>query len=169
MRDVKRAEAEETISERLFPRMIDNGYTGSRIALWVLGFIITIRAIQSIAIIVNGYSIAQSADGIPLQAYPAAAAQTIVAIFALSSLNRLIISMIGTIVLIRYRRAVPLMFVVIALTYLGTQLITQFLPFARIGTPPGVIMNGVLMSLTIVGFVLSLWGRRGRGTGAQAS
>jgi hypothetical protein len=150
----------ETIWERLFPRKIDNSYAGSKIALWVLAFVIIIRAIQSVMIIVNGHSIAQSADGIPLETYPAAASQTIVAIFALSSLNRLIISMIGALVLIRYRRAVPLMFVVLALTYLGTQLITQFVPIVRVGTPPGVIMNRVLIGLTIVGLVLSLWKRR---------
>ena len=154
-------ERTKSIWERFFPRTIDNDYAGSRIALLVFGFVILIRALQSVMIIVNGHSIAQSADGVPLETYPAAAAQTIVAIFALSSLNRLIISLIGAAVLIRYRRAVPLMFLVLALTYLGTQLITRFVPIVRLGTPPGVIMNGVLFGLTIVGLVLSLWPRRG--------
>jgi len=160
MAEVERANTHERLSERLFPRTLDNTYTGSKIALWVFGFVIAIRAIQSIMIIVNGYSIARSADGIPLETYTAAAAQTIVAIFALSSLNRLIISLIGAAVLIRYRRAVPLMFVVLGLTYLGTQLITQFIPIVRVGTPPGVIMNRALIGLTLVGFALSLWQRR---------
>src|SRR5436190_12188601 len=93
--EVERA---ESIWERLFPRKIDNSYAGSKIALWVFAFVIIIRAIQSVMIILNGYSIAQSADGIPLGTYPAAAAQTIVAIFALSSLNRLMISLIGAVV-----------------------------------------------------------------------
>ena len=160
MTEVDHANMHETLSERLFPRQVDNTYTGSKIALWVFAFVITIRAIQSIMIMVNGYSIAQSADGIPLESYPAAAAQTIVAIFALSSLNRLIISLIGAVVLIRYRRAVPLMFVVLGLTYLGTQLVTRFIPIVRVGTPPGVIMNRVLIGLTLVGLLLSLWQRR---------
>ena len=133
----ERTDVRETIWNRLLPRKIDNTYTGSKLALWVFGIVITIRTIQSVMIIVNGYSIAQSADGIPLETYPAAAAQTIVAIFALSSLNRLIISLIGAAILIRYRRAVPLMFLVVGLTYLGTQLITQFIPIVRVGTPPG--------------------------------
>jgi hypothetical protein len=160
MTEVDHANMHETLSERLFPRQVDNTYTGSKIALWVFAFVITIRAIQSIMIMVNGYSIAQSADGIPLESYPAAAAQTIVAIFALSSLNRLIISLIGAVVLIRYRGAVPLMFVVLGLTYLGTQLVTRFIPIVRVGTPPGVIMNRVLIGLTHAGLLLSLWQRR---------
>ena len=146
----------ETVWGRLFPRKIDNSYAGSKIALWVFAFVIIIRAIQSVMIIVNGHWIAQSADGIPLGTYPAAASQTIVAIFALSSLNRLIISLIGALVLIRYRRAVPLMFVVLGLAFLGTQLITQFIPIVRVGTPPGIMMTWVLIGLTIVGLVLSL-------------
>ena len=155
----ERTDVRETIWNRLLPRKIDNTYTGSKLALWVFGIVITIRTIQSVMIIVNGYSIAQSADGIPLETYPAAAAQTIVAIFALSSLNRLIISLIGAAILIRYRRAVPLMFLVVGLTYLGTQLITWFIPIVRVGTPPGVIMNRLLIGLTLVGLALSLWKR----------
>jgi hypothetical protein len=152
--------AKETILSRLFPRRLDNDYDGSKIALWIFGLLILMRAIQSVLIIVNGYSTAQAADGIPLDTYPAAAAQTIVAMFALSSLNRLVISLIGAVVLVRYRRAVPLMFIVIGLTYVGSLLITQFIPLIRVGSPPGVIMNRVLMSLTLVGFILSLWRRR---------
>jgi hypothetical protein len=89
----------------------------------------------------QGHSIAQSADGIPLETYPVAAAQTIVAILALSSLNRLMMSLIGAVVLLRYRRAVPLMFAVLGLTYLGTTLITQFIRIVRAGTPPSVIIE----------------------------
>ena len=69
------------ILSRLFPARIDNTYQGSKIALWILGLLIAVRTMQSVMILVNGYSIAQSADGIPLETYPAAAAQTIVALF----------------------------------------------------------------------------------------
>ncbi len=158
--EIELASTRETLLNRLFPRRLDNGYTGSKIALWLFAFVITIRAVQSVMIIVNGYSTAQAADGIPLETYPAAASQTIVAIFAVSSLNRLIISLIGAVVLLRYRRAVPLMFVALGLTYVGSQLITWFIPLVRVGRPPGVVMNLVLFGLTILGFVLSLWKRR---------
>lgn len=159
-REVEHASVPATIMDRLFPRTLDNSYAGSKIVLWLFALVIAIRAVQSVAIIVNGYSIAQSADGIPLETYPAAAAQTIVAIFALSSLNRLIISLIGAVVLLRYRRAVPLMLLAMGLTYLGGQLITWFIPLVRVGRPPGVVMNLGLFGLTIIGFVLSLWKRR---------
>jgi hypothetical protein len=152
----------ETIVNRFFPQPIDNRYSGSKIALWLLGLIVLIHITQSVLIIVNGHSIAQSADGIPLDAYPAAAAQTIVAIFAVSSLRRLIISLICAVVLFRYRSAVPLMFVVLGLNYLGGQVIFEFIPMVRVGTPPGVVVNLLMFAMTIVGLALSLWRRQSR-------
>ena len=146
--------------DKLLPQPIDNKYSGSKIALWLLGLIVFIHTLQSVMVLVNGYSIAQSADGIPLETYPAAAAQTILAIFAISSLNRLIISGIGAVVLVRYRRAVPLMFLIVLATYAGAQLLSRFVPIVRVGRPLGVMVNLGLFGLTIIGFVLSLWKRR---------
>jgi hypothetical protein len=147
--------------EKLLPQPIDNKYSGSKIALWLFGLIVLVHILQSVVVIVNGYSIAQSADGIPLERYPAAAAQTILAIFMISSLRRLIISLICAAVLFRYRSAVPLMFVVLGLSYLGGQVIFQFVPIVRVGTPPGVIVNLIMFCLTVVGLALSLWRRGG--------
>jgi hypothetical protein len=147
--------------DRLLPQPIDNTYSGSKIALWLFGLVVFVHILQSVMVIVNGHSIAQSADGIPLETYPAAAAQTILAIFMVSSLRRLIISLICAVVLFRYRSAVPLMFVVLGLSYLGGQVIFQFVPIVRVGTPPGVVVNLIMFGLTIVGLALSLWRRGG--------
>ena len=148
------------ILSRLFPARIDNTYQGSKIALWILGLLIAVRTMQSVMILVNGYSIAQSADGIPLETYPAAAAQTIVALFTLSAVNRLVISLICVVVLVRYRRAVPLMFLLLLVTYSAGQLVGRVVPIVRVGQPPAVVMNLTLLGLTIIGLVLSLWKRR---------
>jgi hypothetical protein len=152
--------------DKLLPQPIDNKYSGSKIALWLLGLIVFVHTLQSILVLVNGYSIAQSADGIPLETYPAAAAQTILAIFMTASLRRLIISLMCALVLFRYRSAVPLMFVVLSLSYLGGQVIFQFVPIVRVGTPPGVVMNLIMFVFTIVGLALSLWRRGASDLGA---
>jgi hypothetical protein len=146
--------------DKLFPQPIDNRYSGSKIALWLFGLIVFMQILQSVMVFVQGHLVAQAADGIPLETYPAAAAQTILAVFTVSALRRLIIAVICAVVLFRYRSAVPLMFVVLGLTYLGGQLIFQFVPIIRVGTPPGVVMNLVMFGLTVVGLALSLW-RRG--------
>ena len=147
--------------DKLLPQPIDNTYSGSKIALWLFGLIVFVHIVQSVMVIVNGHMVAQSADGIPLENYPAAAAQTILAIFTVSALRRLIISLICAVVLFRYRSAVPLMFVVLGLSYLGGQVIFQFVPIVRVGNPPGVVMNLLMFGLTIVGLALSLWRRGG--------
>jgi hypothetical protein len=147
--------------DKLLPQPIDNKYSGSKIALWLLGLIVFVHTLQSVLVLVNGYSIAQSADGIPLETYPASAAQTILAIFMTASLRRLIISLICAVVLFRYRSAVPLMFVVLGVSYLAGQVIFQFVPIVRVGTPPGVIMNLIMFGFTIVGLALALWRRGG--------
>ena len=157
MADTSRSKA--GIVNRFFPQRIDNTYRGRKLALWLFGLVVAVRITQSILIIVNGHSIARSADGIPLETYAPAAAQTIVALFALSSLNRLITSLLCVLVLVRYRSAIPFMFAVLLLNYLAGQLILQFVPLVRTGTPPGPIVNLAMFALMIVGLVLSLWKR----------
>lgn len=151
---------------RLFPPIIDNSYRGSKIALWLLGLVVGLKATQSFAIIFNGRYTATGADGIPLDTYPAAAAQTIVALFALLSLWRLLVCSVGVVVLLRYRAAVPLMLALFLAQYLVNQLLLQFIPLVHVGTPPGPIINLVLAVLTLVGLVLSL---RGSATTAGAT
>ena len=148
------------ILSRLFPAQIDNAYEGSKIALWILGLLVAVRTMQSVMLLVNGPSIVQSADGVPLDTYPAAAAQTILALFALSAVSRLVISSICVVVLVRYRRAVPLMFLLLLVTYAAGQLVGRVIPIVRVGQPPAAIVNLTLLGLTILGLVLSLWKRR---------
>lgn len=155
---------------KLLPQPIDNKYSGSKIALWLFGLVVFVHIVQSVMVLVNGHMTAVSADGIPLDTYPAAAAQTILAIFMLASLRRLIIALICVVVLFRYRSVVPLMFVVLGLSYLGGQLIFQFVPIVRVGRPPGIVMNLIMFGLTLVGLMLSLWRRGGddkQGMGAE--
>ena len=146
--------------DKLLPRPIDNRYSGSRFALWLFGLIVFAHVFQSVMVIVNGHTVAQSADGIPLGTYPADAAQTTLSIFMVASLRRLIIALMCAVVLFRYRSAVPLMFAVLGLNYLGGQVIFQFVPIVRVGTPPGVVMTLIMFGLTAVGLAPS---RRGRG------
>lgn len=143
----------------LFPQPIDNRFRGYKVALWLFGLVVGVRIIQSVAIIFNGHTTVRDADGIPLDSYPPDAARAVLALFAQGSLWRLIFCLLCVLVLVRYRSAIPLMFSLLALTYLAGQLILQFIPLPRTGTPPGPIINLVVFALTIVGLALSLRGR----------
>ena len=143
----------------LFPPAIDNNYQGRKLALWIFALVVAVRALQSVMIIFNGDNTARTADGIPLETYPTDAVQTILALFALYSLSRLIVCLLCVIVLAKYRRAVPFMFGVLALSYLGSQLMMEFIPIVRVGRPPGGIINLIWFGFLLIGFALSLWKR----------
>jgi len=150
--------------DKLLPQPIDNTYRGYKVALWLFGLVVGVRITQSILVIFNGYSTARDADGIPLDTYTPAAAQLVVALFAQASLWRLTFCLLCVLVLVRYRSAIPLMFTLLLVNYLAGQLILQFVPVIRTGTPPGPIVNLIMFALMIVGLALSL---RSRGTRSQ--
>ena len=79
-------------------------------------------------------------------------------VWALLGLTRLVIYALCLLVLVRYRSAIPLMFAVLALHYLASQLLLQFIPLATIGSPVGPVVNLCLFAVMIVGLVLSLRG-----------
>jgi hypothetical protein len=143
----------------LLPRRLDNGYRGKTLALWLFGLVVAMKSIQSVAIILNGYSTAKGADGIPLDSYSPEIAQTVVALFAQGSLWRLFFCILCALVLLRYRSAVPLMFALLALNYLAAQLVLRFVPLPSVGMPVGRLVNLLLFVLMIFGLGLSLWRR----------
>ena len=137
----------------LLPRRLDNEYQGSRSALWLFGLVVAMKSAQSLAIILNGYPTARDADGIPLDSFTPAAAQTVVAVFAQGSLWRLFFCLLCGLILYRYRNAVPLMFALLALNYLAAQLVLGFVPLPRVGAPVGPLVNMVLHRCSVKGVI----------------
>src|SRR5438045_8020642 len=97
------------VFRRIFPRQIDNVFHGNRLALWLFGFYSLIRLIQGTLSALNTYATATGPDGIPVDAYSPAAAQTVLALFALLGLNVMILPLLGLLALIRYRAMLPLL------------------------------------------------------------
>jgi hypothetical protein len=149
-----------TMLDRLLPRTIDNTYRGHKLALWLFGFLAFMRVVMSVNSIFNGYAVMTSADGIPLDTYPAAATRLIVTLWALLGLSVFFIYVLCVFVLVRYRSAIPFMFALLLLQHLGGRLILQLMPIVRTGTPPASVINLVLLALIIIGLGLSLWRRR---------
>ena len=152
--------------DKFLPKRIDNKYRGHKLALWLFAVVVVVKILQSVSVLSDAYSIAMYADGIPLDTYPRAAAQTVVAIFAVASLYRLLICVVCVLVLVRYRSIVTFMLALLAVEYLGREFIFHFVPLVRTGTPPGPVVNLVLFALTVVGLALSLWSRGNRKTQA---
>jgi hypothetical protein len=148
------------MDNRFLPRCIDNQYRGQKLALWFFWVVVIMRGLQGFSLIVGGPSIVRDADGIPLETFPIAASQSIVAVFVISGLSRLVLSLLCVLVFVRYRSAIALMFTVLALDQLGKELLLHFYPLFRLGNPIGPTVNLVLLFLTVIGLVLSIWGKR---------
>ena len=148
---------------QFLPKSADNNYRGHKIGLVLFGFILFMKTGMSLGSIFNGYKTATVADGLPLDTYTPAGAQTVLALFGLHGLANLIIVLIGLVVLVRYRSLVPLMFGIFLLQQLSRYPLLQLLPIVRTGAPPGTMINlGVLLVL-VIGLALSMWPRRGAG------
>ena len=149
-----------TFFNQLFPGTIDNNYRGRKIALWLFSALLLLKIVMSVNSIFNGYSVARFADGIPLDTYPTAAAQTILSLWAVLGLSRFMLCLICLLALIRYRSMVPLMFALLLVEQLSRYLILERIPIIRTGSPPAGYINLILLALMIAGLPLSLWRRR---------
>jgi hypothetical protein len=143
----------------VLPPAIDNQYRGQAIALWIFGLLVLMKIGMSVSSIFNGREVAQNADGVPLDSYSPAAAQTIVALFAIFGLAHLVLCALCLLVLVRYRSLIPFMFGVLLVEQLSRKAILQFLPIIRTGTPPASAINLAVLVLMVAGLGLSLWKR----------
>lgn len=144
----------------LFPRRVDEGYHGWRLALWILGLVLFIQLGIGVRSVFSARSVAITADGIPLDSYPPAAAQSIVAMFGLLGVSRLTLGLLGVLVLARWRALVPLVLALLLFDQIARKAVLHYLPIERVGAPPGAIATAVLLGLTVAALGLSLWPRR---------
>ncbi len=142
---------------RLLPRQADNTYRGYRLALWLFGILVLVKTIISVNSMINGRDVASSADGIPLDTFTPDGARAVVSLFAHLGLANFVICLLCIVVLVRYRALVPFMFSLLLLQHLARKLIHQVMPIVTTGTPPGAVINLVLLALMVVGLALSLW------------
>jgi hypothetical protein len=144
---------------QLLPTRVDNTYLGQKLALWLFGVIVLMKTAMSVNSIFLGHKIATTADGIPLDTFPPAAADAIVSMFAIWGFAHFMICLLCILVLFRYRAMIPFMFLFLLLEHLGRKLVLYFIPIDRSGTPPGTYVNLILLGVMIAGLVLSLSGK----------
>ncbi len=142
------------------PKSASNNYAGQKVALFIFGFLLAVKTAISFGSIFNGNAAASSADGIPLDTYGPAGAQTVLSLFGLVGVANLVICLIGIAVLIRYRSLVPFMFGILLLYQVSRYAVLYFLPVARTGAPPGSAINLGILALMVVGLAVSMWPRR---------
>lgn len=155
---------------RLFPRSFDNFYRGYWLGAWFFGLVVAGRLAIGFNGTFNTEFVATSADGIPLSTYPSAAAQTVVALFALTSLLNLTLGVLGGLALLRYRAMIPLLFLLYLLQSIGTRTLLLVHPLLSEGSSTASAGSAFvlgLLALTALGFVLSLM--QGKSTAGSAT
>lgn len=151
--------------ERLFPAQIDNAYAGFGLAIWLLIPIVAMKLLMGLNVAglnpwVKNREIMTTADGIPIESYSPDAASTAVFLFACWGLALFVLSLLGVIVLVRYRAMIPLMYLLLAIEQIGRKGISWANPIVRSGSGDGVsagaLINWGLSAALIVGLALSL-------------
>jgi hypothetical protein len=145
-----------TMLNRLLPAQIDNRYRGHRLALWLLYPITLLNLVIDLVSIFSPDGGAQSADGIPLDTFSAAAARAVVGVAAYLGLADLVLVVFSVLALVRYRAMVPLIYLVIVIEFLAHKGIGLMKPIARTGDTHGSLVTLALFALSVLGLVLSL-------------
>ena len=143
----------------IFPEAFDNTYRGHRLGLWLLYPILFVKIGISLVAIFRPDGGAQSADGIPLDAFPSAASEAVIGVIAILGLATLVTQLVGVIAVIRYRAMIPMIYLLMLAEYLGHRGLDWMKPIARSGGHTGGVVSLVLIALIGLGLVLSLWGR----------
>jgi hypothetical protein len=147
---------------KLFPPAQDFVYRGSRIALWLLGFVIAFKIAIALGSTLNTYYAATSADGIPLDRFSPEAVSTILTLFKLLGIAQLCIALIGAVIVFRYRALVPALALLLIVEYFARRVVIGLAEPSITPTTitPGLIVNLVLLAMMVIAFGLSLMNRR---------
>ena len=93
--------------ERIFPRQVDNIYSGNKLALYFFFLITLITIGRSCVHIFSADGGAQSIATIPLDSFTQGGAEAVVYIFAQWGIAQLMVGLIYLLVALRYRRSYP--------------------------------------------------------------
>jgi hypothetical protein len=148
---------------RIFPAVIDNHLRGHVLALWLFVPLAFMKVALGLVHILRADGGAQSVSTMPLDTYPAGAAQNIIGLMARMGLEQLVLGLVFIVVLLRYRALIPLMYAVAVLHYFGHTAIASMKPLALAGASGASTMHLIVAAISAVGLVLSLSGRGYRG------
>jgi hypothetical protein len=144
---------------RLFPANIDNHFRGPRVALWLFALITLQRIALSFTHMFKSDGGAQSVSTMPLDTYPAGAAQNIIGLMARMGLEQFLLALLMLLALFRYRSMIPLMYLLLVLQYVAGRGVAFMKPLSLAGTSGASTPLMVVAALAAVGLILSLSGR----------
>jgi hypothetical protein len=143
----------------LLPAQIDNGYNGERAGLCLFAVTVVLKLIIGANSAINTRAVASGADGLAVGS-PTAGPDTILSLFALLGVGQFTLGLLGLVVLARYRRMIPLVFLLFLIDHLGRKAVAAMHPAEAPATSAGFYINVALLAVMAVGFALTFSQRR---------
>lgn len=140
----------------LLPKTIDNQYHGIKLSQYAFLLITAATIVRSLIHVFAPDGGAQTIATIPLDAYPAEAAATVIFMFSFWGLSQLLMGIVYLGVYLRYRSLIPMMYVLLIFEYAMRIVIGQMKPIATIGTAPGSVGSWLMVPVCAVLLALSL-------------
>lgn len=141
---------------KILPKTIDNVYKGNPISKYVFLLLTVITIVRSLIHIFAADGGAQSIATIPLDSYTSAGAATVIMMFSLWGVEQLLMSIVYSVVYLRYKSLIPAMYVLLIIEYIMRIIIGTMKPIVTAGTAPGGIGNYILVPLCAIMLLLSL-------------
>lgn len=142
---------------RLFPKQFDNDYKGYTLAIWLLAPVALVTLTQSVTSIVMTRQVLVTADRIPLDRFGANEAETVVVLFSIAAVYRMLVPLLCLLAVIRYRAMIPLTYLLLSIAFIGNRFLLLLHPIERTDGPPtGLAVTLTFFALTLIGFALSI-------------
>ena len=141
---------------KIFPKNAQH-YQGTKFALYAFFIITIITLVRSSIHMFASDGGAQSIATIPLNQYSTAAASAIILFVSLWGLSQIIIGLVYVVVIFRYQGLIPLFYFLMFLEYSMRIVLGHAKPIITTGTPPGEVGNYIMIPLTVILFILSLY------------
>jgi len=141
---------------KLLPNPVDNQFRGIKISQYAFLIITAMTIVRSLIHVIAADGGAQSIATIPLDAYPAEAAATVILMFSLWGLSQLLMGFVYLGVYLKYKSLIPMMYVLLLIEYAMRIVIGQMKPIVTTGTAPGSVGNWIMVPVCAVLLVLSL-------------
>ncbi|TDT96414.1 hypothetical protein DFO45_1606 [Azorhizobium sp. AG788] len=134
----------------ILPKRLDNSFPGHPAVVWIFVALTLVTLGRSLFHMFAPDGGAQSVAHIPLSTYPAAAASTIIFVFALWGLSQLLMGLVYVVALIRYRGLIPLLLLLMAAEYAGRMLVATYRVLETTATPPGAVADHLTLPLALI-------------------
>lgn len=143
-----------SLFEKIFPKNANNDYKGHKLAAYVFLLLAAIGTVRSCIHFLAPDGGAGTIAGMDLSV---AGAAGIIFGFSLWGSSQLLYAIIQLVVFFRYRTLIPFMYILMLCETAMRMFIGHIKPVHFAHTPPGEILNHVMIPLTIIMLTLSLW------------